>query len=69
MEPTEMYKLLNNIPLEGETIPKKNNLATIVVITLSAVTIGYLLYQNYKLTEKKKVQVEIIQIQNDYELD
>ncbi len=55
MEPTEMYKLLNNIPLEGETIPKKNNFATFFFITLSAVTIGYLLYQNYKLTEKKKV--------------
>lgn len=55
MEPTEMYKLLNNIPLEGETIPKKNNFTTFFFITLSAVTIGYLLYQNYKLTEKKKV--------------
>lgn len=55
MEPTEMYKLLNNIPLEGEMIPKKNNLAPIVIITLTALTIGYLLYQNYKLSEKKKV--------------
>ena len=69
MEPTEMYKLLNNVPLDGEMIPKKNNLVPIVIITLTAVTIGYLLYQNYKLTEKKKVQVDIIQIQNDYELE
>jgi hypothetical protein len=55
MEPTEMFKLLNNIPLEGETITKKNNLAPIIIITLSAITIGYFLYQNYKLTEYKKV--------------
>ena len=55
MEPTEMYKLLNNIPLEGETIVKKNNLVPLIIITLTVVTIGYLYYQNYKLSEKKKV--------------
>jgi hypothetical protein len=55
MEPTEMYKLLNNIPLEGETFPKRNNLVPLIIISLSVITIGYLLYQNYKLTEKKKV--------------
>ena len=54
MEPTEMFKLLNNIPTEGETIPKGNNLVPIVIITLNAVTIGYFLYQNYKLSEEKK---------------
>jgi hypothetical protein len=50
-----MFKLLNNIPKEGETIPKGNNLVPIVIITLTAVTIGHLLYQNYKLTEKKSL--------------
>ncbi len=55
MEPTEMYKLLNNIPLEGETIPKGNNLVPLIIISLSVVAIGYILYQNYTLTEKKKV--------------
>ena len=50
-----MYKLLNNIPLEGETIPKGNNLVPLVIISLSVVAIGYLFYQNYTLTEKKKV--------------
>jgi hypothetical protein len=55
MEPTEMYKLLNKIPSEGETIPKGNNLFPLIIISLSVVAIGYLLYQNYKLTEEKKV--------------
>ena len=55
MEPTEMYKLLNNIPLEGETIPKGNNLVPLIVISLSVIAIGYILYQNYTLAEKKKV--------------
>lgn len=55
MEPTEMYKLLNNIPLEAETIPKENNLVPLIIISLSVVAIAYLLYQNYTLTEKKKV--------------
>ena len=57
MEPTEMYKLLNNIPLEGEAIPKGNNLVPIFIITLTALTIGYLLYQNYTLSENKKVNI------------
>ncbi len=55
MEPTEMYKLLNNIPKEGETIPKGNNLVPLIVISLSVLAIGYLLYQNYTLSEEKKV--------------
>ncbi len=57
MEPTEMYKLLNNIPLEGEAIPKGNNLVPLIIISLSVVAIGYLLYQNYTLSENKKVNI------------
>jgi len=50
-----MFKLLNNIPLEGEMITKKNNLVPLIIISLSVLAIGYILYQNYTLTEKKKV--------------
>jgi hypothetical protein len=53
MEPTEMIKLLNNIP-EEETITKGNNLVPIVIITLTAFTAGYLFYQNYKLRKEKE---------------
>ncbi len=52
MEPMEMYKLLNNTPLENRIV-KKSDALTEILIGLSVLAIGFILYKNYKLYDSK----------------
>jgi hypothetical protein len=55
MEPNEMFKFLNNVPVEVVIVKENKSILPVVLIGLSLVVTGYLLYKKVnELNELKK---------------
>ena len=51
MEPSEMYKLLNNIPVESENSTKKSTILPWIVLGLTLSVVGFYLYKTQQIKE------------------